>query len=448
MASTGVDVTRSNEDEDGLVEQRIKARAVASLPGKEYKLEAETELRIEVRSVSDAKVILLQGKAEIFGCELVSDKVVDMRKRTTCAVFTWHGCTIKIIPESVYAYVSDKTPMQFYVNLHEALEQRRCKAVENNTDGPVTMVIGPTDVGKSTLCRLLLNYAVRLGRLPTFIDLDVGQGIVSIPGTIGALHINRTITVSDGLDDYPSLVFHYGSNTPSTNVKLYMTLVSRLADSLRKYWANLPSRCHNGCIINTCGWITDVGYKIIVDAAETFKVDQIIVLDNERLYNDLMIHFGSNAEIVLAPKSGGVIERAQSTRANARALRIKTYFYGDDNSGYTPHVYELAFSDIQIFKVGGPNLPTSCLPLGMKPEDAALKLINVVPEKSLIHRILAVSAALSTDEDIVQTAVIGFVCVYDVDVNRKILKVLSPSPGALPRHILILSDLSFYDIPS
>ena len=37
------------------------------------------------------------------------------------------------------------------------------------------MVTGPTDVGKSTLCKLLLNYAVRMERAPVFIDLDVGQ---------------------------------------------------------------------------------------------------------------------------------------------------------------------------------------------------------------------------------------------------------------------------------
>ena len=37
------------------------------------------------------------------------------------------------------------------------------------------MIVGPTDVGKSTLCRLLLNYAVRVGRRPTFVDIDVGQ---------------------------------------------------------------------------------------------------------------------------------------------------------------------------------------------------------------------------------------------------------------------------------
>lgn len=37
------------------------------------------------------------------------------------------------------------------------------------------MICGPTDVGKSTLCRLLLNYAVRMGRRPVYVDLDLGQ---------------------------------------------------------------------------------------------------------------------------------------------------------------------------------------------------------------------------------------------------------------------------------
>ncbi len=37
------------------------------------------------------------------------------------------------------------------------------------------MVVGPTDVGKSTMCKQLLNYAVRMGRKPCFVDLDVGQ---------------------------------------------------------------------------------------------------------------------------------------------------------------------------------------------------------------------------------------------------------------------------------
>jgi polynucleotide 5'-kinase involved in rRNA processing len=34
--------------------------------------------------------------------------------------------------------------------------------------------VGPTDSGKSSLSKILLNYAVRCGWAPTAVDLDIG----------------------------------------------------------------------------------------------------------------------------------------------------------------------------------------------------------------------------------------------------------------------------------
>lgn len=48
------------------------------------------------------------------------------------------------------------------------------------------MVVGEADSGKSTLANILAAYAVRLGRCPTFVDLDVGQGMITVPGGIAA----------------------------------------------------------------------------------------------------------------------------------------------------------------------------------------------------------------------------------------------------------------------
>lgn len=76
----------------------------------------------------------------------------------------------------------------FYLNCHASLEQLRVKSEKENIRGPVTMIVGPTDVGKSTLSRILLNYSARmnaLGRRPIYVDLDPGQGQISVPGTIG-----------------------------------------------------------------------------------------------------------------------------------------------------------------------------------------------------------------------------------------------------------------------
>lgn len=119
-----------------------------------------------------------------------------------------------------------------YLNCHAALEQMRMLADKSGKRGPVTIVVGPTDVGKSTVCRLLLNYAVRAGRRPIFVDLDVGQGQISIPGTIGALLVERPATVEDGFSQEAPLVFHYGYNSPHQNSILYNSLVTRLAETI------------------------------------------------------------------------------------------------------------------------------------------------------------------------------------------------------------------------
>ncbi|EFX84332.1 hypothetical protein DAPPUDRAFT_239024 [Daphnia pulex] len=84
--------------------------------------------------------------------------------------------------------------MIIYLNTHAGLEQIRKKADADETKrGPIAMIVGPTDIGKSTVCMLLLNYAV-----PIYVDLDVGQGQLSIPGTIGAMAIERPADVEEG----------------------------------------------------------------------------------------------------------------------------------------------------------------------------------------------------------------------------------------------------------
>lgn len=39
---------------------------------------------------------------------------------------------------------------------------------------PPVQLVGPTDAGKSTLVKILLNYAVRMGVSPMLVDLDIG----------------------------------------------------------------------------------------------------------------------------------------------------------------------------------------------------------------------------------------------------------------------------------
>jgi len=53
--------------------------------------------------------------------------------------------------------------------------------------------VGPQDHGKSTLAQLLAVYAVRLDRNPIYVDLDVSQGLFTIPGTMSAIPLTKTM---------------------------------------------------------------------------------------------------------------------------------------------------------------------------------------------------------------------------------------------------------------
>ena len=78
------------------------------------------------------------------------------------------------------------------------------------------MVVGPTDVGKSTVCKLLVNYAARMGRAPILVDLDCGQvGIyvllLDVPGG-GGMYFVVTVPYSY----YIVIILHYSYTSTST----------------------------------------------------------------------------------------------------------------------------------------------------------------------------------------------------------------------------------------
>ena len=208
---------------------------MASNDVSEHSLESETELRIELNGGEEkggaskgdvVTVELLDGSAEIFGLPLVGHRLYRWGRDDKIAIFTWYGCRLRVsgLPDGgqSHVYVSDETPMVSYINTHAQLDARRDHAVavlqraasEGNLDGravalgdkqfsnrgsgtpyrrdessgaygtpsplpagpvaqgPRVLVCGPADSGKSSLCSMLIANAVRLGRVPMFIDLD------------------------------------------------------------------------------------------------------------------------------------------------------------------------------------------------------------------------------------------------------------------------------------
>lgn len=413
----------------------------------DFKLEKDNELRFEVESNAFVKLEVQEGKAEIYGTELVNSRVYEFGSNAKIAVFTWFGCSIRLSGKWEAAYPSKDTPMTIYLNTHGALETKRKKCAENDDIdeiGPKVLVVGPQDVGKSVVCRTLLNYAVRFGSKPTLIDIDVGQSAISIPGTVGALTIDRPADPVDSFDHKQPIVYHFGHTSPNGNIKLYYKLVQRLAHVFEvKCSANSDVR-RAGCIIDTCGWIKGQGYKCILHTALCFKADVVLVIDSERLFNDLKRDLPHFVDVISLPKSPGVVERSRQIRRETRDDMIKEYFYGPRKILY-PHSFDLGFDEIQIYKIGAPDVPDSVLPLGMEQEDTQTKLVPVSPSTDIIYHILSMSMAESLDEVLTETNVGGFLVVTKVDTTKRVLEVLSPAPKPLPRSYFLMMDIRYVE---
>ncbi|XP_077103762.1 polyribonucleotide 5'-hydroxyl-kinase Clp1 isoform X2 [Siphateles boraxobius] len=434
-------------------EEGLSSSGSAGTSGTRFDLERETELRFEVEAGERVQLELFSGMAEVFGSELNRNKKYTFGPGSKIAVFTWHGCTVALSGKTEVAYVSKDTPMMLYLNTHAALEQMRRQAEKDNERGPRVMVVGPTDVGKTTLCRVLLNCAVRLGRRPTLVELDVGQSSVSVPGTMAALCIERPADVEEGFSVQAPLVFHFGSTTPGTNIKLYNKLTSSLAEVFSQRCEVNRKASVGGCIINTCGWVKGSGYQALVHCASAFQVDVVLVLDQERLYNELKRDLPHFVRVVLLPKSGGVVERSKDCRRESRDEKIREYFYGFRGTSFYPHAFDVRFSDVRIYKIGAPSIPDSCLPLGMSQDDTQLKLVPVSPGRDLTHHVLSVSSVEDETEvgagqsrGILESPVCGFIVVTAVDTQAQVMTVLSPAPRPLPRHTLLIMDIRFIDL--
>lgn len=167
----------------------------------------------------------------------------------------------------------------------------------------------------------------------------------------------------------------------------------------------------SGIIINTCGWVKGSGYAHLLHAAKAYGACAIFVLDQERLYNELLRDVPKGVHVVLLPKSGGVVERSKELRHEARDQRIKEYFYGNTRAPFYPFSFEVKFQDLRLYKIGAPPLPDSCMPIGMKAEDNKTKVVAVTPTPALIHHVLALSFAESVEDDVIGTNVAGFCCV-------------------------------------
>lgn len=394
------------------------------------------------------------------------------------AIYTWHGCVLDVtqVNKLDIAYVSDETHANVaFVNTHAQLEAMRdeayatatttttatTSALDNNNGqqqqqggedsaaaaagagrGPRVLLVGPADSGKTSLARTLLAYAIKVGRTPLLVDIDVTQNMLSVPGTLAALAPTPDMIAVDGYAYSPSsimtgpsssssavgsasasggtqpIVLWYGTQDITSHPDLYKSQITKLGSLINNRTSHDIDMNASGIIVNTSGMIEDVGYQYLLHAIDEFNINVVLVLGHDRLYSMLGTHFKKNNKIVLPsnddmmmggversgaaaaqsspppppppppkiiklPRSGGVSERDSTFRRISRSSCIKRYFYGSD----------ITTTTTTTAPPSSTRLYSPCL-LEIKLSDINIHQITNI---SLSSALLAIGAKQSTD---------------------------------------------------
>jgi len=170
--------------------------------------------------------------------------------------------------------------------------------------------------------------------------LDVGHGTASIPGSICAVSMDKTImTIEDGFaSPYVSpLVYYHGHNSPKENVTLYKSLVTTMAAKVKGRLERDADARAAGIIINTCSF-TDEGFnfELLVYCIKAFSADVVLVMNNDKLHATLPRALSEACTVVNLTKSGGVVARVSTRRFRFNIRSLSLLFFSPRSFPHNP----------------------------------------------------------------------------------------------------------------
>lgn len=481
-----------------------------SVEVKEWILEPETEYRFELDPGTSLAIKVVRGHAEVFGAELAEGKPYIFGSECKAAIFSWKGCTIEVTGHPSTEYVSEETPMAAYANLHIAFEQMRVRAQRTIHGSPIhdddpaasvqpprVLVLGPENSGKTTVCKILVNYAVRAGQgwSPLLTNVDPSEGGWSAPGALSVASVYTPLPTSSPANPLGSaatsaptnlssnallpLVYWYGHAETTRNPLLMDRLIRNMGENVNdKYELDQEGRA-SGLIVDTPSSFAsgpgsgDHRQKLIKACVDAFKINVILVVGHEKLNVEMQRTYGASLTIVKIPKSGGVVELDHGYRERVHNCQLHTYFYGQviqappgiasaslggeslTDLVLSPSSTVINFDDLSIFRIGAETMaPSSALPIGATRVVSEMQPVPVDPSQpgsGLLNAVLGILEPPNPDEnerydeEILDLSVTGFIIITNLDVPHRKMTVLAPNQGSIVGKTAIVGSYEWQD---
>jgi polynucleotide 5'-hydroxyl-kinase GRC3/NOL9 len=180
----------------------------------------------------------------------------------------------------------------------------------------IVLVIGGTDVGKSTFCRFLVEQGVAKGLKVGFVDADVGQSQIGPPTTIGLKLFPQASTSN------PDDLYFVGSTSPECHLLQCVTGTYLMIDAALEAGAELV-------VIDTTGYVEgDAAVALKRHKIELIQPDYLICIHRFRELNPIVAGFiGLSAIQIhhLSPHKS-VASKSSESRRKYRKTRFESYF--------------------------------------------------------------------------------------------------------------------------
>lgn len=254
-----------------------------------------------------ASLRLLGGQGTALGAPLESRKLV-VRQEKQLPVETSSEADLEVLLGelgNMFEVEGSTIPRSWYSALDALVEMEQGKV----------MIIGATDVGKSTLSTFLTNGLLKNGIRPRVVDADIGQADIGPPTTVGRAVPSGYLSSLVDLD--PSALIFIGHTNPSQ-------VQSKLIDGIRRLSHNEQESL---TIINTDGWVLDpeaIIYK--VELIETIQPDLVLGIAIGRELEPILSKAAVTSMKIEAP--GTVLTRSRSDRREIRTEGYRRFLDG------------------------------------------------------------------------------------------------------------------------
>ena len=183
------------------------------------------------------------------------------------------------------------------------------------------MIIGPSDVGKSTFARYLLKRLSKIYPRVAYLDGDPGQSTLGPPATM-------TLAMAENGDDtFPPQGRRWrkfiGSVSPVGNMLAVLTGAARLLEVAREVEAQVV-------IYDTTGLVevAQGGIHLKLAKIDLFRPSVLLALQREQELQNLLLPLRRRHHILLLefPPSSAAQQRDSSVRKAHRAAQFSQYF--------------------------------------------------------------------------------------------------------------------------